>query len=81
MEENDKKEQVKKTYQKLLQILIKWGLNETVAKIITGAAIGSLLALLMTSCETITPTQINALHSIYHEISNEPCIFEVENTK
>lgn len=76
--EEEKKEQIKKGYNKLLEVLIKYGCNETVAKVVTGAIIGVLVALFMTSCDTITPTQIHTVHDIYHKVTDEPCIFETK---
>lgn len=79
--DEQKKEQIKKGYNKLLEVLIKYGCNETVAKVVTGAVIGILVALFMTSCDTITPTQIHTVHDLYHKVTDEPCIFVVEDYK
>ena len=76
--EEQKKEQIKKGYNKLLEVLIKYGCNETVAKVVTGAIIGILVALFMASCDTITPTQIHTVHDIYHKVTDESCIFETK---
>lgn len=81
MDNEQKQQQVKKGYKKLLELLIKWGCNETVAKVVTGAVIGILIALCCNSCKSITPQQIYKYHEIYHKVSNSDCIFEVENTK
>lgn len=79
--DEQKKEQIKKGYNKLLEVLIKYGCNETVAKVVTGAVIGILVALFMTSCDTITPTQIHTVHDLYHKVTDEPCIFVVKDYK
>lgn len=81
MNKEDKEQAVKKGYNKLLEVLIKYGCNETVAKVVTGAVIGILVALFMTSCDTITPTQIHTVHDLYHKVTDEPCIFVVEDYK
>ena len=81
MNKEDKEQAVKKGYNKLLEVLIKYGCNETVAKVVTGAVIGILVALFMTSCDTITPTQLHVAHDLYHKVTDEPCIFVVEDYK
>ena len=78
---DNKEQQVKTGYKKLLGLLIKVGCNETVAKVVTGAVIGALVSLFFTSCNSITPTQIHTIHSIYHKVVDDKCIFEVENNK
>lgn len=81
MNKEDKEQAVKKGYNKLLEVLIKYGCNETVAKVVTGAIIGILVALFMTSCDSITPTQIHTVHDLYHKVTDEPCIFVVQENK
>jgi hypothetical protein len=80
MNKEEKEQTVKKGYNKLLELLVKYGCNETVAKVLTGAVIGILVALFMTSCNTVTPTQIHSVHELYHDITGKQCIFDVEET-
>lgn len=80
MNKEEKEQTVQKGYKKLLELLLKYGCNETVAKVVTGAVIGVLVALFMSSCDTVTPTQIHSVHELYHDITGKQCIFEVEET-
>lgn len=38
-------------------------------------------AIFISSCENITPQQIQFLHELYHDVTNENCILEVEDGK
>jgi hypothetical protein len=77
------KEHNEKWYNTLLNLLVKWGCNETVAKVVAGAIIGALLAVgVLTSCDNISASQLYTIHSMYHKITDEECIFTVdEKTK
>ena len=55
------------------------GLGATLAKIAAGAIIGILAALGLVACETITSEQVQSVHDIYHQLTNKPCIFTVED--
>ena len=70
-----------KSFNWILQVLQKWGLNETVAKIAAGAIIGALVAAGLLSCNSITTAQIGTAHALYHQVTNEPCIFTVDSTE
>lgn len=39
------------------------------------------MAIFISSCENITPQQIQFLHELYHDVTNENCILEVEDSK
>lgn len=62
MEQEQKQSNKEKGYKYILSLLVKWGCNETVAKIIAGAIIGALVACgFLSSCtwslNAVTPTQ------------------------
>lgn len=38
-------------------------------------------AIFISSCENITPQQIQFVHDLYHDLTNESCILEVEDSK
>lgn len=72
------KEQIKKIYDFMVNLMKKWGVKETLIKVIAGVIIGILLTL--TGCKNINQAQINAVHDLYHSITDKPCVFEVEET-
>lgn len=72
------KEQIKKIYDFMVNLMKNWGLKETLIKVIAGILIGIILTL--TGCKNINQEQINAVHDLYHAISDKPCVFEVEET-
>lgn len=45
-----------------------------------GAVIAGAVAWFTQGCESVTPAQIEAVHALYHELSGEGCIFEVEKS-
>ena len=48
---------------------------------VVGAILAGAVAWFTQSCESVTPAQIEAVHALYHELSGEGCIFEVEKSK
>lgn len=73
-----KKEQIKKIYDFMVNLMKKWGVKETLIKVIAGVIIGIILTL--TGCKNINQEQINMAHELYHAITDKPCVFEVEET-
>jgi hypothetical protein len=54
-------------YNKIFSIFKKYGLNETLIKVISGAIIGILFSLgFLTSCTSITAEQIERLIEVYN---------------
>lgn len=72
------KEQIKKIYDLMVNLMKNWGLKETLIKVIAGIVIGIILTL--TGCKNINQAQINMAHELYHAISDKPCVFEVDET-
>ena len=72
------KEQIKKIYEFMVNLMKKWGVKETLIKVIAGVIIGILLAL--TGCKNVNQEQINMAHELYHSITDKPCVFEVDET-
>lgn len=78
---NDNQNNKETAFNWLLGVFTKWGVGETVAKLIAGALIGAMVAVGLLSCKTITTEQMHTAHEIYHQLTNDPCIFTVENWK
>ena len=63
------KEKATEIYNYISELLKKYGVNETVIKIIGGAIIGILFSLgFLSSCSTITAEQIDRVIEIYTAI-------------
>lgn len=78
------KEKATEAHGKLASWLEGLGVPANWAKVGAGVIIGGVVGCLATcqqSCESVTPAQIEAVHALYHELSGEGCIFEVEKSK
>ena len=75
---DEKQSKLQQAYKWMIEHMTSKGLTTTWAKVIAGAVIGALAALIMNSCSNITPEQIYTVHDIYHKITNEPCIIQVD---
>ena len=63
------KDTATRIYNKITSILKKYGMNETLIKVIGGAIIGILFSLgFLTSCKSITSEQIETIIEIYKVI-------------
>ena len=63
------KDTATRIYNKITSILKKYGMNETLIKVIGGAIIGILFSLgFLTSCKSITAEQIETIIEIYKVI-------------
>lgn len=66
----------KDKYTWLTSLLTGWGVKESWAKVLAGAIIGALVAagvLTVSSCNTVTPTQVHAAHVMYHVVTGTQC--------
>lgn len=45
------------------------------------ALLGMGVCVWLSSCNSVTPEQVQALHGVYHAVSGEPCVFVVESVK
>lgn len=83
----EQKSKAKNAHTKLAAWLVGIGVPANWAKIgagITiGAAIGGMSTCQQSCAELPAPTaaQVQAVHSVYHALSGEPCVFVVEDVK